>query len=155
MITCAPYVPAWFRRRLKRIDKRLTLRYFPPASPTQKGVPAHIYPNGVWDIANCLPSGKLHPVAVWSLADDQGNYAPPGVDTLNLIRQAMYLRKKNQMVKLEQAFEDVMEEARVAHAARSKEGLQEALEKFASLRFGRQWNNRVSMSRKDVSTTGV
>lgn len=148
MNVSAPHIPSWFRCRLKRIDRRLTLRYYPPRSPGVEGVPAHLYPRGVWDITHRLPSGRLHPVAVWSLADDRGNYAPPGMDTLNLIRQAMYHRRKNQMEKMEQAFERAMEEARAAHAVKSKERLKAAIAKFCSLHLDRQWNNRVSLSRK-------
>lgn len=147
-----PHVPVWFQRRLRRIDPHLVLQFTPPRCPEKdqwRGVPANIYPHGVWDVCYKLPlTGALHPVAVWSLADSNGNFALPGCDTLKLLRTAVYLHRKRQGRKLEAMMDRAMKHAQSLKASDSTARVHNAYQRLYSLQGRRQWNNRVYMRRE-------
>lgn len=146
-----PHVPVWFRKRLRMIDPHLVLQFTPPRCPEKdqwRGVPENIYPHGVWDICYKLPlSGALHPVAVWSLADSNGNFALPGNDTLKLLRAAVYLHRRRQGRKLEAMMDRAIQQAKSLRESASAERVHQAYQQLYRLRGRRQWNNRVYMRR--------
>lgn len=142
-------MPLWFRRRLGKIDKRLVLQYLPPRSLREpRGVNPEVYPNGVWDVCRKIKGGRLHPVAVWSLADDQGNYAPPRMDTIRLLHRAYGYHRMNRMDKMYRMLEDALEECRLAKIARSKERMMVAMDRYLKVFGERQFQNRVFMRRE-------
>lgn len=148
-----PPIPLWFRRQLARIDPGLVLQYIPPRTGRwPRGVNRDVYPWGVWDVCKRLPrTGLLHPRAVWSLADEQGWYSPPGPDTIKLIRMAYSLHRRGQMDKLERVFEDSLIAINRAREEKSVARMRDAMLKHCSARFDRQWDNRVYF-RRDAKT---
>lgn len=146
-----PPVPLWFKRRLKSLDPRLRLQFIPPQSAREpRGVPRDAFPRGVWDICRVLrKSGRLHPVAVWSLVDRHGNYAAPGMDTIRLLRLAYYLHRRNQLHLLERQMDDSIQEMNQAACVRSSGRLRNAMGRYMSLYGSRQWQNRVYL-RRDI-----
>jgi len=146
-----PPLPCWFVKRLKRLDPRLVLQFTPPKSDRTdwKGVSPAIYPNGIWDICNKLrKTGFLHPVAVWSLTDSNGNFAQPGMDTIKLLRTALRICRKGGINKLERQMDASIREINKAHEAKSITRLHNALQRHSSQFDGRQWSNRVCMRRE-------
>lgn len=65
-------LPLWFRRSLRRIDRRLTVQYMPPATVDPAGVnPAH-FPYGLWTVCRKMPrTGWLHSRWVMGLFDEK------------------------------------------------------------------------------------
>jgi len=146
-----PPVPCWFRRKLREISPNLTLQFIPPMSDgtNWRGVNPVIYPNGVWDVCNKLKkTGYLHPVAVWSLADSNGNFAPPGMDTVKLLRTALRVCRKGQVAKLERAMDASILEINKARQAKAETRLHNALQRYSGRFMDRQWQNRVYMRRE-------
>jgi hypothetical protein len=144
-----PPVPSWFRRRIRKIDSRLTLQFHPAQSALHpRGVPAEFYPKGVWDVCIKLPqSGYLSPVAVWSLVDNFGRFAPPGADTVRLLQKAYAHRRNRTSWKLERMMDSALQECQRARELRSKEAMVNAMASYASVYFHnqRQWENRISV----------
>lgn len=145
-----PYVPLWFRLQLKKLDKKFVLQFLPPRSERDpRGVDPGIYPHGVWDVCVRLPrSGMLHPRVVWSLADTEGNYSPPGPDTVRLLRAALYFQKVNRVEEIEEMMDQALVAAQKARAAEYKNNFMNAMQKCCSLKCTRQWNNRVYLRRE-------
>lgn len=140
-----PAVPSWFRRALKRIDPNWVLQFIPPKEyEHDEGVNPDIYPHGVWDICYRLPRTRfLHPRVVFSLADPKGNFSSPSPRTLRLLRQAKLFHRRGQSKRLEETLDRALVEANAARCQRSENRLREALAKYCSVRFGRQFTNRV------------
>jgi len=144
-----PPVPAWFKRAIKRINPRWVLVFRPPSQRGARGVNPEVYPKGVWDICTKLPrSQALHPHVTLSLADIRGHYVKPGPDTLKLLRIAEGYHRRKQTSKLERVADEAWLRMRKERARNSEEGMRRSMARFCSLYFGRQWNNRVTISVK-------
>lgn len=144
-----PPVSLWFRKQLKRIDPKLTLQFFPVRSTRNpRGVPPNLFPGGIWDICIRLPrSGYLSPVAVWSLVDSRGNFAPPGADTVHLLKKAYALHRNRQTERFEAEMDRSILAAKRARASQSKDAMVNAMSGYLSvtMRNRRQWENRIQV----------
>ena len=101
-----PKLPAWFRHRLKRIDPRLRLQFLPPRDVVAGGVDPNQYPDGVWVICRKLRNtGMLYGVWTWALADANGYFARPDLDTIKLLRRARDYQRRHQATLLEDEFD--------------------------------------------------
>ena len=115
-----PYVPGWFRARLKRLDKRIVLQYMPPATQVPGGVNAQLYPHGVWAICRRLPrAGMLYKRWLFSLSDEHGRYRGVTMDMIDLLRYARNTWRSGQGSKLEEWFDRSI--AAMTRQKRSKE----------------------------------
>lgn len=149
MLVKPPAVPAWFRTAIKRINPRWVLVFRAPSRSGAKGVNPVFYPHGVWDICTKLPrSQALHPQVTLSLADQYGNYLPPGPDTLKMLRIARDYHRRKQTYKLERRADEAWQRMRKEKCRNSEEGMRRSMARFCSLYFGRQWNNRVTITPK-------
>lgn len=144
-----PFVPIWFRKRLRQLDPSWVLQYIPPASDTLlEGVDPLQFPNGCWDICVRIKGTDfLHPRAVWSLSDSEGNYAPPGPDTVKMLQVAKDLHAKGQMERMEQLCADTIRGVNNARERDAREALQDVLYRYLGVVGSRQFSNRVYMRR--------
>jgi len=144
-----PHVPLWFRERLKRIDPDIVIQFIPPrSSKNPRGCNPQSHPEGVWDVCKRIGgSSWLHPRAVFSLVDMYGRFAVPTERTVSLIRQCWYAHRNNCLDRIERIMEDSLRQFNSARVVNSREHMRQALSRFASLAFGRQWQNRVSLNR--------
>lgn len=145
-----PSVPLWFRRSLTRIDPRLTLQFIPPRSEREpKGVDPTMCPTGCWNICRRLPRSKLlHPIAVWSLTDMDGRFAPPGPDTIQMIRLAYVFHRKGRTFQLEEELDSALQRWNMTNRiAPSEKKFRDRTAKLTSIVCGRQWDNRVHLKR--------
>jgi dissimilatory sulfite reductase (desulfoviridin) alpha/beta subunit len=81
--------------------------------------------------------------------DSEGNPAPPGPDTLKILRLAKNLWNHKQFLALEHQLEKSIKAVQEAKQQKSRERLQHHLGKFLSLHGHRQFTNRV-FTRKSV-----
>ena len=131
-----PYVPGWFRARLKRIDKRLVLQFMPPATQVPGGVNAALHPQGVWAICRRLPrSGLLYKRWIFSLSDEKGRYRGVTMDMIDMLRYSRNLWRRGQVGKLEEWFDRSI--AALKQASRDKQRQQKLCEIAATMR---RWN---------------
>lgn len=145
-----PFIPPWFRKALKNIDPTLVLQFIPPVSMVGPGgTSPTTLPLGAWQICRRMRNGWLHKLAIWSLVDRNGNYAPPGQDTLRLLRFARNLWKHRQFHKMEEMMEESIDRIQKAQAAKSKEKLVEEMHRFLSLQGQRQFKNRTFVRSED------
>jgi hypothetical protein len=105
-------LPAWFRLRLRRIDHRLCLQFFPPNTLDPEGVPAGTFPHGVWYICSRIRgSGRwLAKRAVFVLTDQAGRPAAPTHELVRLLKEARNLRRRGDLEALERRFEQYLVE---------------------------------------------
>ena len=95
-----PHVPAWFRRKLKRIDPNLELQYMPPADPcaVNQGVDRRIFPHGAVVICRRLRRTRmLLKQWVWCLTDPTKPGHAPDYDALRLIKRARNFWKNGRL----------------------------------------------------------
>jgi len=99
-----PPVPKWFEKSIRSFDPQLTLQFIPPASDKNPdGASAGLFPNGVWAICRRLRRSKmLLKKWTWHLADEHGNYSPPGGDTVRVLRQAFKFHRQGMSTKMEE-----------------------------------------------------
>lgn len=145
-----PSVPLWFRRSLTRLDPLLTLQFIPPRSEKEpNGVDLTMCPTGCWNICRRLPRSRLlHPLAVWSLTDIHGRFAPPGPDTMHLLRLAYVYHRAGRTFQLEEELDSALQKWNMEHRTDpSQKKYRERTAKLASIACGRQWNNRVHLKR--------
>lgn len=147
-----PHLPLWFKMQLKRIDPNLVVQFRPPlCAACPEGVPADMYPYGVWDICRKLPiTGYLCPTVVWSLADMDGNFSPPTGDTITIIRAAFSDWRNNRVGRLFRMLDKSLASLKRAKALVSKECLVKTMGKHLSLLGHRQFSHRVSTYMKKV-----
>lgn len=139
-----PKVPPWFLRKLRHIDPALTLQYVPPNTLDPQGMNASQYPYGGWQICRKLPrTGWLHKVVVWSLVDKAGFPAPPGPDTVKILRMARQMWRHHDHSRMQDMLEDSIKQAQRAKAEKSEDALYESLETCLSILGHRQFSNRV------------
>lgn len=156
-----PPVSLWFRKQLKKIDPRLTLQFLPVRSlRNPRGVPPNLFPGGVWDICIRLPkSGYLSPVAVWSLVDSEGNFAPPGADTVRLLKKAYAFKRNQQMHRLEVEMDRSILNMKKAKESASRDEMVNSMSSYikVSMQNRRQWANRIQVPalRREVSKEKV
>lgn len=148
-----PVVPVWFKKALAKVDKNLVIQFRPPRSENHpRGVNPVQFPRGALEICKRIgKSGLLHPYTVWSLADAQGKPAPPGPDTLRLIKRAYALKRSaGNLEAMERELDKYFIMEKRARASKSKEKLMEAIKGYCSvlMRNERQWNHRVYLRRE-------
>jgi len=145
-----PLLPLWFKKALKNLTIPLIPQYIPASlCPGDRGVDPRQYPDGLWYLCRRLPRTRyLHPVAVWSLSDNLGNYAPPGRDTLKMLKRYLshYLRDKGK--RFEELLDKSLQALNEARVSRSRSRLLNAMSHYLKLRGERQWDNRVCMRRE-------
>ena len=123
-----PRVPAWFKRALTKIDRRLTLQFLPPITKVIGGVPASMFPEGVWAILMKAPSsGLLHRRWTWNLCDHLGRYRQPGRDTIQLLRVGHAMYRNGDACKLERMFDDSVVNLIKAKSVKAKTDLIESI----------------------------
>ena len=146
-----PHIPLWFRAKLKQIDKDIVVQFIPPRSEKNpRGCNPASHPNGVWDVCKRLAGSHwLHPRAVFSLVDLHGQFSMPTPKTLRLIRSCWYAHRNNDMARIERVMEDSLRMFNRARAEKSRDRMREALSRFASNAFSRQWQNRVSLNQSE------
>lgn len=144
-----PPVSLWFRKQLERIDPKLVLQFLPVRSmKNPRGVPPNLFPGGVWDICIRLPrSGYLSPVAVWSLVDAEGNFAPPGADTVHLIKKAYAFHRNQQTERFEAEMDRSIQNLKRSRASESKNVMVQCMSEYmkVSMWNRRQWGNRIQV----------
>lgn len=150
-----PPVPVWFRRALKRIDKSLVVQFRPPRSEQHpRGVDPTKFPYGSLEICKKIGrSNVLHPFTIWSLADDKGRPAPPGVDSIRLIKRAYDLKRSaGHLDQMEKELDRYFLMEKKARAAASKEKLVEAVRGYCQvlLKNERQWNHKIYLRRETM-----
>lgn len=94
-----PRISLWFRKKLKAIDKNLTLQFLPPCQPGARGqgIDNRFFPNGSWVVAKRLRrSGMLLKCWVCHLGEPLARFTQPGNHILRLIRRARNLMRQNQ-----------------------------------------------------------
>lgn len=139
-----PPVPLWFRRQVEMIDKDWTLQFVPPRSQDPEGVPDDIYPEGVWDICYKLPrSGYLRPVAVYSLADEDGYFSMPTPKIIEMLRLAKALIIQGQGHRLNEMMDEAILDYNDAKYRDSKDRQMNAMSRYLSIHGHRQFQNRV------------
>lgn len=139
-----PYVPAWFKVAIRRIDPKLVVQYTPPDNGVNNGIDPQMFPWGCVDICTRTKhTGILSPVVTWSLANLDGTYAPPTRHTLRLIRRAYQLHRQGESKKLERSRDEALREMRLAVCRKSIEDFRTAIGKYCRAKFGRQWENRI------------
>lgn len=139
-----PAVPLWFRSALRKVDKTLCLQFIPPDNQVPKGMPAHKYPYGGWQICRIMKrTGWLHKLAVWSLMDRHGRFSPPGPDTIRIIRLCKNLWNHRQFTILSDELDLVCARMKKQRADDSFEDLMGNMDKFLRLQGNRQFKNRV------------
>lgn len=142
----APPVPLWFRRQLFLIDPNWILIFHPPSRPDCPGggVDPRIYPLGMWGIHERLPmSNVILPTSFWSMTDFYGNPAPPGPDTIRVLRAARRASKAKQMGKMRAMLDASLAEYNKARVTHCREIAREAMRKIMARRNEAQWTNRV------------
>ena len=98
-----PPIPAWFRRKLKRLDPTLCLQFMPPADPCaiDEGVNRDMFPYGCWVICRRLRRSRmLLKQWVWCLNDPNRPLRPPDMKVLRMIAHARNLWRHNRMQEL-------------------------------------------------------
>lgn len=148
-----PIVPVWFKKALAKIDKSLVVQYRPPRSYEHpRGVDPTKFPYGCLDICKKIGrSNVLHPYVVWSLADNKGNPASPGPDSIRLIKRAYALKRSaGNLDAMEREMDRYFLMEKKARAAKSQEKLREAVAGYCKvlLKNERQWNHRVYLRRE-------
>lgn len=84
-----PPLPAWFRRRIRRIDPQLVMQFLPPSTQVARGSNPMVYPDGVWAICRRMRRTRfLFKTWVYALRDADGKYAPPDMKLVRMIRVA-------------------------------------------------------------------
>ena len=148
-----PPIPCWFRVALRKFDPSLALQFVPPWSALtsgdrHKGMNDQEFPYGGWHICRRLKrTGWLHKLAVYSLMDRQGRYAPPTRDLMKILRWAKHLWCSREYHKMEDMLDRSLDEINREKVRCSKEQLQEKVHKYLSLAGNRQFSNRVFYSR--------
>lgn len=125
-----PNLPAWFRVALRRVDRKLALQYFPPATLASGGVNATMYPCGVWVVCRRMPrTGWLHSSWVLGLYDEiTGMIRLPTMKDINDIKRARNLWRRSQKDHLSEEFDRSC--AKIMQA-RTEESRDHALVDFA------------------------
>jgi hypothetical protein len=149
-----PPLPAWFRVRLKRIDRNLEMQFIPPDTKDEGGVNAVMFPSGIWTICRRLrQTGWLFKRWTFALTDANGQYKPPSMDTLHVIALAKRMWKARQLERMEEMFDRAGHEIVNAHTdekkKRSMEGMLSLCHKYA----GRS-TARVFFPKKERSSNG-
>ena len=144
-----PRLPAWFRIRLQRIDPRLVLQFIPPRTlDCTDGVDPIQFPGGVWVICRRMrSSGWLFKRWIWSLLDKNGCYLEPGADTIDMIRLARDLWRRNNLDVLERRFDDAVEATKVESQKRSRAHMREYIEQLCRVHDIVSHRARISMGR--------
>ena len=144
----APKMPAWFRRGLKRIDRRLTLQYFPPNGQAHPdGINARRFPFGVWVICRKLRNTRLLCKQwVWSLVNEWGVPQYPTYQTLRLIGMAHRYWMAGKESKLYQAMDQASYGMMNALHARQRASLVDVFVAAARRLGVRTMPNRVSFA---------
>lgn len=150
----APPIPLWFRRQLWLIDRNWILIFHPPSRPDCPGggVDPRIYPLGMWGIHERLPlSNVVLPTSFWSMTDFYGNPAPPGPDTIRVLRNAKRDSRTRGMDRMRALLDAAIAEHNKARVSNCREIAREAMRKIMSLRNEAQWPNRVFIRRDNVA----
>lgn len=146
-----PPVPPWFRKQLKLVDPTLVLQFVPPDTLDRNGMNSKYYPSGGWQICRKLPrTGFLHKVVVWSLLDREGYPAPPGPDTIKLLRLARNMWRHHDYLTMEETMDKAMQDAVRAKARNAKEDLMKSMNDCLSVMDTRQFTNRVFIRGNDL-----
>ena len=127
-----PRLPAWFRLRLSRIDPRLVLQFIPARTlDCREGVDPCQFPQGVWAICRLMRgTGWLSKRWTWSLSDQHGRYQEPGADTIELLRMARDLWRRDSVDAMERRFEEAIEEVQSERAQQSKAHMREYIQQL-------------------------
>ncbi len=127
-----PRLPAWFRLRLARIDPKLVPQFIPPSGPQcSDGVDPGQFPHGVWAICRRMRgSGWLLKRWIWSLSDSKGRYQEPGADTIEVLRLARDLWRRNCVDTMERCMDDAIESVKSDGVRRSRERMKEHLQQL-------------------------
>lgn len=120
-----PRLPAWFRLALSRVDRRLVLQFIPPKlAGCTEGVDPYQFPRGVWTICRLMRgTGWLLKRWIWSLSDARGNYQEPGPDTIELLRMARDLWRRDCVDHLERRMDDCIESVKSDRVRNNKDEL--------------------------------
>lgn len=145
-----PALPCWFRMKLNRFDPTLVLQYIPaadrlPPQDRRYGLNPAVCPLGGWQICRRIKNGWLHKLAVFSLTDSEGNPCSPTAETIKILRLCRSLWRKKDFRRMELTLESSLEEIKRNKHRASKDRLREAMSRFCSLNFDRQFSNRVFM----------
>lgn len=142
-----PPIPGWFRSELRRLNRhygvQLVLQFTPPSDHCK---------DGAWNICRRLPHSRhLHPRAVWSLVDWNGNYAPPGMDTVRLLERTLSYHRARRMGALEQEMDRAIRDFNEARCRKSLLEFHQETDRLAAkmLRHGGQWTHKVSLRRME------
>ena len=126
-----PRLPAWFRLKLARIDPKLVPQFIPPMTVDVAGVDPGQFPHGVWVICRRMRgTGWLLKRWIWSLSDGQGRYQEPGWDTIEVLRLARDLWRRDCVDAMERQMDDAIESVKSNGVRRSREQLKEHLEQL-------------------------
>ena len=146
-----PRLPAWFRLRLSRIDRNLVLQFIPPRGTNgdgkgRGGVDSGQFPEGVWVICRLLRgTGWLLKRWIWSLSDQYGRYQEPGADTIEMLRTARDLWRRDAGEVMEREMEEAIEAVKSDRVRNSREHLKEYLEQLCRVHQFVRRHSRVFM----------
>lgn len=120
-----PPIPRWFKKAISSFDRLLTLQFMPPASERDPdGVSPTTFPRGVWAICRRLPRSKmLLKKWTWHLTDEEGNYSPPGGDTVRVLRQAFKYHRQGMGTKMEESLDRHIADMGSQRSAKTKHDL--------------------------------
>jgi hypothetical protein len=126
-----PYVPAWFRRRLKRIDPKLVLQFFPPTWLDKRGVFSDSFPLGTWVVCRKMKRTGwllLHKNWVWQLCGQSltdGKWYPrtPTMEDVRLLMLARDLYRRGRTDELENRLDHAFADAATTSSVASRGNL--------------------------------
>lgn len=127
-----PRLPAWFRLRLARIDRSLVPQFIPARhNGGREGVDPAQFPHGVWVICRLMRgTGWLLKRWIWSLSDPSGRYQEPGPDTIEMLRLARDLWRRECHGELERQMDDAIEAVKSESVRRSREHMKEYIQQL-------------------------
>jgi hypothetical protein len=142
-----PHLPLWFRRQLKKLDKRFVLQFIPPYPVLGSKLSRELFPRGCWVICRKLSrTGWLHNRWVMSLSDENGNPASPTPDSIAMLRVAKNLWRRSQADRLDQELDRSMRAVEAAKTEESRERMLSDLDRVLSKRnFMQHASSRVTV----------
>lgn len=142
-----PHLPFWFKRQLKKLDKRFVLQFIPPYPVLGSKLTPALFPFGCWVICRKLSrTGWLHNRWVMSLSDEFGNPARPTPDSIAMLRLAKNLWRRSQADRLDDEFDRSMRAVEAAQSQESRDQMLADLERILRKRdFMQHASSRVTV----------
>lgn len=108
------------------------LQFIPPRSENEnEGVDPGQFPEGVWVICRLMRgTGWLVKRWIWNLSDQYGRYQEPGPDTIELLRSARDLWRRNAVDVMERQMEEAIAAVKNERIRNSRQQMKEYMQQL-------------------------